>query len=295
MHSRDTIEKIDSLLSFLPGFEIPNRKFTNPNPAKRIKQSDGTEVIEWTGPDYHKDVQEFINRLEKDYHFWNDYGIFSEREIVEMMYDEKLVRNAGLEQIKAMIAGHIKSERLGDGHWREMLQTGRITALLKRLQTIRERIAEHEKDMRWTISRLRRSMVECALTWQAKCGVAPSITSVISESDAAKLIGCDAMEYSVQMVHRTAVSKHYDFMYKNGRYQVKANRPSGKPGSKVTWVPKPNNYEWDYLIWILYDTKYNIEEAWIWGVDEYKANFDEKKRLSPADMRKGQKLYPTLR
>lgn len=292
VYSKDTIGKIDALLSFLPGFEIPDRKFTNPSPAKRIKQSDATEVIEWTGPDYHEDVWQFINCLAGDYRFWNDYGIFSEKEIVEMMYDETIIRNASLEQIKAMIAGHIKSERLGEGHWRVMLESGKLIALLRRLKTLRARIAEQDNDTRRTMSRLRRSVVESALTWQAKCGVAPSITSVISEFDAAKLIGCDAMEYSEQMVHRTAVSKYYDFIYNKARYQVKANRPSGKPGSKVTWVPKPSNYEWDYLIWILYDTTYNIEEAWIWEMGEYKTNFDEKKRMSPDDMRRGKRLYP---
>ena len=61
-------------------------------------------------------------------------------------------------------------------------------------------------------------------------------------------------EYSDYMRDKTAVAKGTDFVYRNIRYQVKANRPSGKKGSKVTMVPKASNYEWDRLIWILYDT-----------------------------------------
>ena len=61
------------------------------------------------------------------------------------------------------------------------------------------------------------------------------------------------------MQDRTAVAKGLDFEWSGCRYQVKANRPSGKPGSRVTLVPKPKNYDWDRLIWILYNVDYEIE------------------------------------
>ena len=105
------------------------------------------------------------------------------------------------------------------------------------------------------------------------------------------LIGMPESEYSDYMQDKTAVSKGADFIYKNTRYQVKANRPSGKKGSFVTMVPKASNYEWDKLIWILYDSKYVIQEAWEWSVQDYKYAFDTKKRLSPNDYRKGKCLY----
>ncbi|MNV84566.1 hypothetical protein D3C71_1784480 [compost metagenome] len=88
----------------------------------------------------------------------------------------------------------------------------------------------------------------------------------------------------------TAVQKGYDFRYQGKRYQVKGNRPSGKPGSYVTWVPKAMNYDWDCLVWILYDSKYKIEEAWLWDVTDYRNEFDVIKRLSPAHYRRGQQL-----
>ena len=72
---------------------------------------------------------------------------------------------------------------------------------------------------------------------------------------------------------------------------MKANRSSGKKGSFVTMVPKASNYEWDKLIWIPYDSKYVIQEAWEWSVQDYKIAFDRVRRLSPKDYRKGKCLY----
>lgn len=68
-------------------------------------------------------------------------------------------------------------------------------------------------------------------------------------------------------------------VYRNIRYQVKANRPSGKKGSKVTMVPKASNYEWDMLIWILYDKDYVMQEAWEWYMKDYKMAFENKKKI----------------
>ncbi len=138
---------------------------------------------------------------------------------------------------------------------------------------------------------LREKLAEIALLWQEKFGVAPSITSAISEYDAAMLVGMTEIEYSNYMRDKTAVSKGADFVFNNVRYQVKANRPSGKKGSFVTMVPKASNYEWDKLIWILYDKFYVKQEVWEWDVKSYKLAFDCKKRLSPDDYRKGKCLY----
>ena len=138
---------------------------------------------------------------------------------------------------------------------------------------------------------LRDELVKIALQWQERYGVAPSITSTSSEYDAAMLVGMSENECSDQMKDKTAVIKGSDFVFKNTRYQVKANRPSGKKGSFVTIVPKAANYEWDRLIWILYDKNYVIQEAWEWEVEEYKDAFDAIKRLSPNHYRKGRCLY----
>lgn len=138
---------------------------------------------------------------------------------------------------------------------------------------------------------LRDKLVETALEWQNKFGVAPQITAVISEYDAAMLIGMSEKDYSYYMQDKTAVQKGFDFIFKEKRYQIKGNRPSGKKRSKVTLVPKAKNYNWDKLIWILYDKNYVMQEAWEWDVESYKAQFSEIKRLSPDHYRKGKCLY----
>ena len=138
---------------------------------------------------------------------------------------------------------------------------------------------------------MRDDLIKISLLWQKQYGVAPNILSAVSEYDAAMMIGMSEDEYSDFMQDKTAVSKGSDFIFNNKRYQVKANRPSGKPGSKVTIVAKAKNYEWDYLIWILYNKEFQIKESWMWNQHDYKKEFDEKKRLSPSDYRRGKKLF----
>lgn len=136
-------------------------------------------------------------------------------------------------------------------------------------------------------SPLCQQLIDVTLEWETRFGNAPLITTVLSEHDAAMLVGMTEEEDSAAMAGVTAVQKGYDFRYQGGRYQVKGNRPSGKPGSFVTWVPKATNYEWDYLVWVLYDARYVIQEAWLWEVVAYRNEFHEVKRLSPALPRRG--------
>ena len=95
---------------------------------------------------------------------------------------------------------------------------------------------------------LRDRLVAVALEWQSRYGVAPPITAPISELDAARLVDMPDEAYLRFMQDKTAVAKGFDFEWSGYCYQVKANRPSGKPGSRVTWVPKAMNYDWDCLI-----------------------------------------------
>jgi hypothetical protein len=145
-----------------------------------------------------------------------------------------------------------------------------------------------------TVAELRSELVEIALRWQDRFGVAPTITSAISELDAANLVCMPEDEYCSTCVKRTAVTRGCDFEFNRVRYQVKANRPSGKPGSPVTIVAKANNYDWDKLIWILYDRSYNVQEAWEWNVDEYLKAFGAMVRVRPRDMRKGRQLFSSV-
>jgi hypothetical protein len=137
---------------------------------------------------------------------------------------------------------------------------------------------------------IRSRLVLIALEWQSFYGIAPAITSTVSEFDAAKLVGMPVAEYSKFMSNQGAVAKGLDFLWEGIRYQVKANRPSGRPRANVTLVPKAKNYDWDKLIWILYNTQYEIQEAWMWDREAYRTAFDSVKRLSPIHYRQGQRL-----
>jgi len=138
---------------------------------------------------------------------------------------------------------------------------------------------------------LRDRLVAVTLEWERVFAVAPSITSALSEYDAACLVGHTDESYGHACIGRTAVTRGCDFILNGIRYQVKANRPSGKPGSFVTLVGKATHHEWDRLIWLLYDTRFVLQEAWEWEVGRYRAEFHERKRLAPADMRKGKRLH----
>jgi len=137
---------------------------------------------------------------------------------------------------------------------------------------------------------LRQQLVDVALSWERTFGVAPAITGALSEYDAACLIGHTNVSLASDCVGRTSVTRGCDFTFRGLRYQVKANRPSGKPGSFVTLVAKAKNYDWDRLLWLLYDREYVLQEAWEWETDAYRAAFDRKNRLSPPDMRLGKRL-----
>jgi hypothetical protein len=134
---------------------------------------------------------------------------------------------------------------------------------------------------------LRASLVANALAWERAYGNAPGITSVISELDAALLIGIADEEYSKIMQGATAVQRGHDFKFGGIRYQIKGTRASGKPGSKVIRVPQATNFDWEKLIWINYNKEYEIQEAWMWGVEEYRSRFETSNRVTPEEMRKG--------
>ncbi len=154
--------------------------------------------------------------------------------------------------------------------------------------------------IRWVdMQSLRNQLIQVALEWERFFGNAPAITSVISEYDAAHLLGINDQMYSQIMQNSTSVQKGHDFIYNNIKYQVKGTRSSGKSGSKITKVPKAKNYEWDYLIWISYTPDFSISEAWMWEVAMYKIQFEHLDRISPTQMRSALNLLksqssPTL-
>ena len=139
---------------------------------------------------------------------------------------------------------------------------------------------------------LREKLIGIALKWHQAYGNAPGITGTLGEYDAAMMVGCTEEEYRSQMRDRSVVARGYDFKHCGKRYQVRANRPSGRRGSPVTWVRKPRNYEWDFFLWVHYNTDFKPREVWLWPVADFRTRLGEKRRLSPADIRQGKRLYP---
>lgn len=145
-------------------------------------------------------------------------------------------------------------------------------------------------------ARFRERLVRIAIEWEDYFGVAPRITSAISELDAARLVGMKEKQFCADGRSRTAVTKDLDFEHNGLRYQITANRPSGKKGSFVTLVGRKTEkirpFGWDRLVWIRYDRNYMIQEAWEFTAAQYRKRFSGLTRLSPKHMRLGKCLYP---
>lgn len=79
--------------------------------------------------------------------------------------------------------------------------------------------------------KLRDKLADIALQWQASFGVAPSITSSISEYDAAMLVGMSEKEYSDYMRDKTAVAKGAQMVFGssgNGRCSGRLAHPHAR-------------------------------------------------------------------
>lgn len=115
------VEKIDQLLQFLPGFEVPDRQY----------------VAEWKQyyPVYVADVTQFFRLAGNPWWMDTNYKI---NEAGEMLADDAVVQAADLAQIKTMLTFVVRGERFADGHWEGLLKDGRVQALLRRLQTLRQ-------------------------------------------------------------------------------------------------------------------------------------------------------------
>ncbi len=141
--------------------------------------------------------------------------------------------------------------------------------------------------------KLRAQLVQIAPQWEECCGVAPQITNAIAELDAARLVGMAEEKYCADGRKRTGVTRHFDFIHEGRRYEVTGNRPSGKKGSKVSKVGDKLKKDCDFIVWILYDPCYVMEEAWEFATENYKRMFENVAHLRPPHMRLGHRLHPS--
>lgn len=178
-------------------------------------------------------------------------------------------------------------------HDRQSTRSGRRITDQLRLVVIHSSAMGGPNGVTAEAAALSERLVRVALDWEKHFGVAPSITSTLSEFDAARLVGMGEDSYCEQGKLRTSVTPDTDFCWRGIRCQVTANRPSGKKGSRVTLVKqkteKKRKFGWDRIIWILYDESYVLREAWEFTREEYRS-FSSPTRLSPDDMRKGRCL-----
>ena len=85
-------------------------------------------------PTYPKVVEDFYQLAGMP--CWNDHG-YAPAEAWEMLRSDESVAAASLAQIKTMLTYSVRGERFGQGHWEDMIQQGRIGAILRRLQQLR--------------------------------------------------------------------------------------------------------------------------------------------------------------
>ncbi len=121
------INEIEKLLEFLPVFEDP--KF------KPIVEWDTEDVFPQA--DYCQEVEDFFELVRQP--CWKDYD-YVPQDTEKMVNDPGFIKNADIGAIKTMLTYCERGERFSDGHWGAMIEKGKITAILHRLNEIKDEI-----------------------------------------------------------------------------------------------------------------------------------------------------------
>lgn len=135
-------------------------------------------------------------------------------------------------------------------------------------------------------------LVEMAFDWERRFGVAPVPLSWISEYDVVRLLGLFDDSFAFHCV-RFMVVTDGDVTVGKTRFSVNADRPDVRPAAYLTQVAHSSGYGWDKLYWMLYDKQYELCEAWELPIFDRDQDLDERLRLTPADLRRGTRLFPS--
>jgi hypothetical protein len=127
-----TRERIDELLRFLAPFERPGRSFIKAWSTGR-EISGGARTFPY--PVYEEDVLAFIRLAGQSW--WSDYK-YDPAAASEMLGDDEFIQGCTLEDVRTMLTCCVRLERFCDGYWGHVLETGRVTTLLRRLTALRE-------------------------------------------------------------------------------------------------------------------------------------------------------------
>lgn len=96
-------------------------------------------VVEWqmqgalSRPKYAKWVCELFQAAGRDCWAARSYHPTAS---IEMLDDEDLIRSASIDQIKAMLTYCVRGERFCDGLQEELIRTGKMLALLERIEAV---------------------------------------------------------------------------------------------------------------------------------------------------------------
>ena len=120
--------QMDMVLAFLPSFEKPGAIFG-----------------EWQTPaghfpyySYGPEVARFVAMLyEENFVVSFDWPSWKEMALGYMDHPETLAE-ADLLTLRKLLTTHVRNDRFVEGHLAGMLENGHITAILRRLQTIRQ-------------------------------------------------------------------------------------------------------------------------------------------------------------
>jgi hypothetical protein len=135
-----TAEQIEELLRFLPVFDVPGRKFVE-RWAGGTRTEDG--AITAPSPIYADDVLAFFQLAGQP--LWSDYE-YDPAEVRRRVEDDACIASATLEDIKSMLTYCVRGERFCDGHWEAILESGRVTVILRRLAVLKESLSAQADD-----------------------------------------------------------------------------------------------------------------------------------------------------
>jgi hypothetical protein len=126
--SRDSVpqKEISELLRFLPRFEESVEPVSEW--AVEDKSGDGSVVAPY--PIYSRDVVCFFSLAGES--CWADYD-YDPSEARRLLEDEQAIAQADVSEIKTMLTYCVRGERFCPGHWGEMIRSGAVTAILRRL------------------------------------------------------------------------------------------------------------------------------------------------------------------
>jgi hypothetical protein len=131
-----TRNDIDELLRFLPLLSKPDETLEPKwHGLDETPSKDGVFTMPY--PTYPPIVEEFFRLAAQP--CWCDYGYKPEL-AGKMVHSEETIASASLADIKTMLTFCVRGERFCDGHRGAMIREGRIGAILRRLEQIRESV-----------------------------------------------------------------------------------------------------------------------------------------------------------